>query len=466
MQAENLFKMNDPRVGMDVIIVSTSSLQQKQFWEERLLFSKDQQLKPNVEVVVVLEDWKGGAGNLLGTLYAFQEAQKQVDLVKKLESGASIAIYHTAGRGKRLWPLAGSEQGNKSAVKLPEIIAKANEKRLMTLLEAVIKQTSIYSVCGQGRLSVFWGDQIFIPSLLPPENIHAHIASLVMKIPMPQKGVWDQKKLWQYGIFLTRGSGGHVLSEKIDFDTLQYLVQVYQTKPEMGINLGSFSVSLTFLKQLLNEYEEELHSKKGHLDTDPHLWMPLTHDFEVYVKLSKQNIAEENFQRVAKMKAKMSGELYSGIDIGAQSDWWDYGSVLAYYMNNMKLIGSSDESARMRAFFQVSEDSISATHSLMVDCEITNAQLSNSVALQVKADHVASENSLLIDVESPDINVSTTCVYHVRDNRAVRLSDGDVLADINSELRLKTKLESDGKADWGICLEGNEQSYEEVSRNC
>lgn len=76
-------------------------------------------------VLAVSEDWNaaGGAGNGLGTLYAFQKAQtlaKQafgLDLLQALLDGqVSAALYHTAGKGTRMAPLPASENNNKPGV--------------------------------------------------------------------------------------------------------------------------------------------------------------------------------------------------------------------------------------------------------------------------------------------------------------------------------------------------------------
>ena len=64
-----------------------------------------------------------GAGNGLGTLYAFQKAcnvakeKYGVDLAQELMEGKiSAALYHTAGKGTRLAPLPASENNNKPGV--------------------------------------------------------------------------------------------------------------------------------------------------------------------------------------------------------------------------------------------------------------------------------------------------------------------------------------------------------------
>lgn len=76
-------------------------------------------------VIAVSEDWSStsGAGNGLGTLYAFQKAclvakeKYGADLASELMEGKiSAALYHTAGKGTRLAPLPASENNNKPGV--------------------------------------------------------------------------------------------------------------------------------------------------------------------------------------------------------------------------------------------------------------------------------------------------------------------------------------------------------------
>jgi hypothetical protein len=77
--------------------------------------------------------------------------------------GISVGLYHTAGKGTRLAPLPGAENNNKPGVKLPGSVklADGSSKRI-TILESVIKQTGCYAKSRKGRLSVFWGDQVWI----------------------------------------------------------------------------------------------------------------------------------------------------------------------------------------------------------------------------------------------------------------------------------------------------------------
>ena len=83
------------------------------------------------------------------------------------QGGWAVAIFHTAGKGTRLAPLPGSENNNKPGVKLVSTMTIGREKTELTILEAVIRQTNSYAPYRKGRCSVFWGDQIFVPSAGP-----------------------------------------------------------------------------------------------------------------------------------------------------------------------------------------------------------------------------------------------------------------------------------------------------------
>ena len=130
-------------VGFDVVIVCTSNQSAEDYWQNRL--EKSEGVIPKTSVVcAVHEDWDGGAGNALGTLYAFQKAMKKYkgDLMGEMRSGKiSVGLYHTAGKGTRLAPLPGSECNNKPGVKLP-VWSLWTGNVPITILESVIRQTS------------------------------------------------------------------------------------------------------------------------------------------------------------------------------------------------------------------------------------------------------------------------------------------------------------------------------------
>lgn len=115
----------------DVTIVCTTDDYQAEFWMSKLKKTSSSSSSsadddgPFPLVVAVSEDWTdpSGAGNGLGTLYAWQKAclyaqeHYQVDLATQLSDGSiSAALYHTAGKGTRMAPLPASENNNKPGV--------------------------------------------------------------------------------------------------------------------------------------------------------------------------------------------------------------------------------------------------------------------------------------------------------------------------------------------------------------
>ena len=99
----------------DVVIVCTGNPSQEKYWQSRLESGLGVFFPKTTVVLAVHEDWEGGAGNGLGTLYAYKKAcaaatLRDIDLPQLLRDGASVALYHTAGKGTRLAPLPGSEK--------------------------------------------------------------------------------------------------------------------------------------------------------------------------------------------------------------------------------------------------------------------------------------------------------------------------------------------------------------------
>jgi hypothetical protein len=136
----------------------------------------------------------------LGTLYAFEKASLlakelySIDILADLiASKISIGLYHTAGKGTRLAPLPGAENNNKPGVKIPATILINNQMVPITILEGVVKQTGYYAKSRAGRLSVFWGDQVFIPTA-PVEYTVTHHADILCSLgPMLTEAEWIQK---------------------------------------------------------------------------------------------------------------------------------------------------------------------------------------------------------------------------------------------------------------------------------
>ena len=123
---EAVTAMTLPENRFDVTIICTTDDFQASFWMSKLKGpSNGDSLFPLV--VAVSEDWNasGGAGNGLGTLYAWKKACAYAksnvagnpDLEALLNKGAiSASLYHTAGKGTRMAPLPASENNNKPGV--------------------------------------------------------------------------------------------------------------------------------------------------------------------------------------------------------------------------------------------------------------------------------------------------------------------------------------------------------------
>lgn len=117
--------MTLPENRFDVTIICTTDDHQAEFWMSKLNMAVEGEQFPLV--LAVSEDWGGsGAGNGLGTLYAwkkacaFAQAKYQLDLVSLLGEGKiSASLYHTAGKGTRMAPLPASENNNKPGVVRP-----------------------------------------------------------------------------------------------------------------------------------------------------------------------------------------------------------------------------------------------------------------------------------------------------------------------------------------------------------
>ena len=486
MLKENIELMMNPENGMDIIIICVGSPYQEQFWTQRLNSLKPYITKKKAHIFVVLEDWPGGAGNGLGTLYSYQKVREQalhkekIDITQLLDQGASVAIYHTAGSGQRLSPLTGSEQGDKSAVKLSGLIGPESKPSIITILEAVIRQTSIYAASRKGRISVFWGDQIFIPTESSQYTPHYHVDILNKCGMSAEKNAWTEEGLDKYGIIGKNLSGQTIMIDKVDFNTIQELINKKQVNPQenLGISLGSFSVSKELFTALLDEFKEELKSKKGKYDTDPHFWMPTTLNKEIYLSLMElkkvpQDEASRHYDRMQSFLKKnqkvLSGkEFFGGLDVGKKCYWWDYGTIKDYFTNISKLTKESPEADVMRQFFKLDKPTIDS-NSYHIECNIKSGEVKNSILIGVTADEVNAEGSIVINSAVKHLEAKDSLVYNVLDSVSLEATTKEIIADTflppdNKKIRFTTTLDRDGKTDWMIKLPSNPLSYEEMSK--
>ncbi len=475
--------------SFDVVIVSTSDSQKEEYWQNRL--SKIQKsISPKSKIIVVHEDWNGGAGNGLGTLYAYQKAQQKgnslygIDIYKMQNEGASISLYHTAGMGTRLYPLTPSEWNNKSAIKLPGVIG--TPPQLLTILEATILQTSPYAPFRGGRLSVFWGDQLFVPTTSFAYTPTHPIDILVKLGQAPTEESWVNESLDRYGLLAVDDYGNAQQLEKSSFKTFKELVRNEKINIDsgVGISLGSFSLSKQMTFSLLEEFKQELEKKEGMLNTDYHFWMPMTLDEETYLKLMKKDSgkmeASTHYHRMQRFRQnfsyKYSIEPFLGIvDIGKNAYWWDLGTVNSYFHNMLKLTSSTVEGKMMRMLFSIGQSSSSYginrvvhdDNSILINCNIRSGSVKNSILLGVNADSVDVTNSLIINSDFNAVVADRSLLYNVQEMEKMLFKNGTIRADTrlpNEHLKFYTQTNRDSQNDWNIQLQENPFSYAELHK--
>lgn len=480
--------------GYDVIIVCTSTPHQAAYWQERLMATRGAISPTGAKVIAVHEDWAGGAGNGLGTLYAYTKAVRAgkelygIDLPALLAAGSvSVALYHTAGKGTRLAPLPGSENNNKSGVKLPAMLKVGDHFVPMTILEAVVKQTGVYASSRRGRLSVFWGDQVFIPSADVKYDARHHIDILAALAPMPSEQEWADKGLEKYGLIAVNQQDDAAQVDKVTHETAIRLLASFGELKSVGTSLGSFSVDADMLEALLREFAKELAAKEGKLDSDPHFWMPLTLEEAAYTEVMAQKgvplaVSASHYARMqAMMKTfeatrKHKRALFGCVDVGSDVYWWDYGQLKLYLKNNRLVTQPGVEADCLRSFLGIKDslahstigDGVRITSATVLNCEFAQGTVAHSVLSGVCAREVNADGSILINVTAHSISAPRCVVYNVTsdDAEGLILEEGAVLVGVllpsGEKVVMRSNLETCGGDAWKTILEENEHSFESI----
>jgi len=501
MMAKNIEVMN-PEKGFEVVIICCSSAQQARYWQKRLEGGRGSVLPPTTLVLAVQEDWPGGAGNALGTLYAYYNAvalateRYGIDINAKLASGEiSVGLYHTAGKGTRLAPLPGAENNNKPGVKLPATIKVGGVLVPMTILEAVIRQTGCYAISRPGRLSVFWGDQVFIPTVPVEYKVTHHVDILCELGPMPSEAEWKERSMHSYGLIAVNKDSRAAQVEKVDHATAVSLLSNLGEIKSVGPSLGSFSVSAAILFCLLEEFQAEINFKKGKLDSDPHLWMPMTLDKPAYLQLMAQkgitaDTAGPHYDRIQGMMARFLAVpanktlgVFGPVDVGQGFYWWDYGQLLFYQRNTSLVTLSTPESDLMRKFFGINHrvrdsaiiktsidgSSVVSSSHIGNTTKTNNGSIKNSVLSNVRCNYIDAEGCILVNVTADSIIARPgSIVYNIVDDTdfGLELGEGQVLAgvfnDEGSQIVIRSSTTIDGGKAWEQKLEWNPKTFQDV----
>jgi heme-degrading monooxygenase HmoA len=472
--------------GFDVTIICTGDEHQAAYWTKKLEKEKGNIVPSKSTVIAVDEDWNGGAGNFLGTLYAWKKAcdalkKKGRDLRKELEKGASVALFHTAGKGTRLAPLPGAENNNKPGVRLP---ASGG----ISILESVIRQTGAYAKSRKGRFSVFWGDQVFVPSI-PARYEPKHHADILCGLgPMPNAEEWKQKGLQSYGC-IAASKDNTVLAqlEKVTHEVATERLAKFDVD-RVGASLGSFSLSEKLLSALMDGFSNELEAKTGSMDSDPHLWMALTLDSDAYASMMKakghfeESAAKEHKVRVMKIidefdKGDMPG-IFGAVNVGSCS-WWDYGQLKLYLRGALLLTENSEDAFLARRFFGVGENS-RVSKSKLGKCEVddrsvisgtqvSDGSVSASAICNVKAASIQADGAVLMQVSANKIIAGKGSIcYNVIDESeaGITLADNEVRVGIfdaeGKYFEMKSEVSTDGGKAWKEKVHGNAKSFEDV----
>ncbi len=466
--------------GYDLVIISASSPAEASYWQDRLLSSRGIVSNGACIIYSIHEDWNSpdGAGNLLGTLYAWMKADTLhrincgKSLVEELADGKSMAMYHIAGLGTRMAPLPGAEGNSKSGIKLPRLIKIQDENVPITIMEAVMLQTGPFARSRKGRLSVWWGDQVFIPSTFDSPGTH-HVEILA-------KPVAFSREIENYGLLFFGENGDARQREKLPYDTIcAYLAEEGKSEECLALSLGSFSLSSSLLEALLEEYKDELRKKRCRLNSDGDLWQPLTSRCEEYMMAGR---SRDNWERVHDFwKRFRSGSENMLRDFGylniGTSYWWDYGQLRLYRNNLLKMLSDDSEGQAVREFFGYFNDLPRSGNSAIGSAQVSNCIIQGSSLETGKLENSIVINSTLRHAELSDsLVMESTVLGHLEGNSSISyrdLEEGDLKLEENEvscgivippdqRLRMRVKIDANGKENWKKKILGNRYSFAEL----
>ena len=378
--------------------------------------------------------------------------------------------------------------------------------RPITVLESVIRQTGLYA--RPGRLSVFWGDQVFLPTAKPPTAAthHADILCTLLGDTAPNAEEWTAQGLDKYGVIAVVDAPmkeqGKPLEaaqvEKVSHATATEMLGALGKIKQVGPSLGSFSVSAVFLEALCTEFATELTAKTAKLDTDPHFWMPLTLPEPSYVYLMQQKgtteaESKQHYARMQAMKASFlaaqdaSGSsmgLFGAVDVGKDACWWDYGQLKLYSANCLLLLEESKSANLLRQFLGLPagtrqfDSTVAATTTTDATSYIFSSQVGagavqKSLVSNVAAASLEADGAIVVNCASAK-SISAgpgSILYNLIDESAegIVVGPGEVVVGVTDEsgksFRLQSRTDIDGGKAWKECLAMNSMSFEQVHKN-
>ena len=272
--------------------------------------------------------------------------------------------------------------------------------------------------------------------------------------------------------------------EKVDHATALQMTKTLGSIKQVGTSLGSFSLTASLLSALLNEFSNELASKKGQLDSDPHWWMPMTLPLDAYVQLmgrkgTSEDEASKHYARIQKLLNnfdKRGAHLLGPVDVGGDAYWWDYGQLKLYLRNACRLVEDGKEADSMREFLGVTRGDKGAcgesfgidAYSTASSCRIVAGVSKRSVLANVAAKEIDVEGAVLVNVTAKKITAGEGAIAYnvVDDSDELILKPGEVITDVfgenGSKLRQRSTLDNDGGKKWKEIICGNKKTFEGV----
>lgn len=355
-----------------------------------------------------------------------------------------------------------------------------------------MRQTAIYA--RKGRLSVFWGDQVFLPSA--PFRVeathHIDILCRLLGDTAPSAQEWQEQGLDKYGVIavLQLPDGNRIEAaqvEKVSHETATQMLSGLGGKlQQVGPSLGSFSVSSAMLQALVEEFQTELQLKNAKFDTDPHFWMPLTLSLASYQQLMQQKDtpieeATAHYERMGAFKTKFLANhvglgLFGAVNVGKDCCWWDYGLLKLYSKNSLLLLepDSNDSAMRLRQFLGLDKErcmgSVMDTGAAVDDVSYVTAsrlgaasQIRSSLVANVASPSLECHGAIVVNCASPRIQAKEgSILYNVISEEPIVAEAGQVMVGLSSGKLLQSRMDIDGGKVWKERLSMNELSFEEV----
>jgi hypothetical protein len=240
----------------------------------------------------------------------------------------------------------------------------------------------------------------------------------------------------------------------------------------------------------LVEFQSELAAKVGKLDSDPHLWMPMTLQRDSYINtMGGKGVTEEvsgkHYDRITHMMETFMASAgnadlgtFGPVDVGTGPCWWDYGQVKLYAKNALLITDTTQEAAFMRQFFRMSDtdrtrgSKVAAevtvdAQSVIAMSEIGAGNVSKSVLTRVRCKYIEADGCILVNVTAdrviakPGSILYNVCCAGTLTGDAKDIHAGVTKAD-GTQVIIRSSLNIDGGKAWDDKVEGNEYSFGEV----